>query len=92
MLSVKLPDSLEEELNNLAEVEGSTKTDIVTNALENYIKEHKKKTKPYKLGVDLFDTAGTGDADASTDYKEKVGEKINKKRCYNKINLYSRRK
>ena len=79
MLSVRLPDSLEEKLNDLVEIENSTKTDIVTNALEKYIKEHKKKTRPYELGADLFDAAGTGDADSSTDYKEEVGEEISEK-------------
>lgn len=78
MLSVRLPENLEEKLNNLAQLENVTKTDIVSNALTDYIEEHEKKSRPYELGKDLF-TAGTGDEESSTTYKEKVGAKINEK-------------
>jgi len=79
MLSVRLPNDLEEKLNHLAELEKETKTDIVINALEDYIGEREKKINPYDLGADLFDAAGTGDAETSSDYKEKVGDKISEK-------------
>lgn len=82
MLSVRLPDNLEEKLNHLAEVEKVTKTDIVTNALENYIKQKEKKIKPYDLGADLFDAAGTGEVESSSNYKDKVGDKISEKFNY----------
>ncbi len=61
MLSVRLPEALEEKLNTLAELGNMTKTDIVITALTFYIEEHEKKIKPYELGKDFFDEAGIGD-------------------------------
>lgn len=84
MISVRLPEELEDKLNKLAEIEDLTKTDIVNNALENYINEREQKLKPYELGKDLFGSAGTGDKNSSINYKNEVGEKISEK--YSKLN------
>ncbi|MCK8825502.1 ribbon-helix-helix protein, CopG family [Fuchsiella alkaliacetigena] len=79
MLSVRLPEELEEKLNILSEQEGTTKTDIVKEALRNYIEEKEKQTHPYELGEDLFGKHGSGKGDLSTTYKQKVRSKINEK-------------
>ena len=79
MLSVRLPEELEEKINLLSEQENTTKSDIVKEALENYIEKKEKQVKPYDLGKELFGKYGSGNGDLSTSYKQEVRKKINEK-------------
>ncbi len=84
MLSVRLPEELEKKLQILSEQKGTTKTELVTEALEKYLVDKEEELTPYELGADLFGQAGTGEADSSVNYKQKVGVKINEK--HSKLN------
>lgn len=79
MLSIRLPQELEEKLDMISAVENATKSDIVRKALEEYISQHAQDKNPYALGEDLFDKYGSGNGTLSTEYKERVKEKINAK-------------
>lgn len=79
MISVRLSKQLEEKINNLSKQEDVTKSDIIKEALEKYIEEQEKQTKPYELGVELFGKQGSGKGNLSKTYKKKVREKINEK-------------
>lgn len=78
MLNVKLPEELAKKLQILSEREGAAKTELVIEALEEYLGD---ELTPYQLGVDLFGEAGTGQADSSINYKQKVGLKIEGKQA-----------
>jgi len=81
MLSIRLPQDLEEDLTALAKSEQATKTEIVKIALSTYIRErtHLKAKTPYELGKDLFGKYGSGKGDLSTTYKTKLKEKLSEK-------------
>jgi len=79
MISVRLPESLEKELNQLAESENVTKTYLVKEALNKYIAEKEEKKDPYQLGKDLFGRHGSKEGDLSTTYKKRVSDEIHEK-------------
>ena len=81
MISVRLNQSLEQELILFAQVNQLTKTDIIKKALEHYFKTFKPKEKPtaYELGANLFGKYGSRKGGLSTDYKELLKKKINAK-------------
>ena len=84
MLSVRLPKNIEEELATVANLEQTTKTKIVKDAIEFYLKDLKQKRKntPYTLGKDLF-AVFDGDVDMSENYKRKLDEILNEKYNHN---------
>mgnify|MGYP006284752335 FL=1 len=75
---ISSPEDLKEKLNHLAGVKKVTKTDMEVVALKDYIDLKEKKIKPYDLGADLFDAAGTGEVESSSNYKEEVVNEISK--------------
>lgn len=79
MVSVRLPRELEEKLESVSKSENLTKTDIIKEALEEYIVNIEKSKQPYKLGEDLFGKYGSGDGTLSRDYKKKVRGKVHEK-------------
>ncbi|MEW6623424.1 MAG: ribbon-helix-helix protein, CopG family [Bacillota bacterium] len=82
MISVRLPRDLENKINYLSETEGITKSDIIKEALEKYLKDKENHIHPYKLGEELFGRFGSGKKDMSSTYKQKVRKKINEKVSY----------
>lgn len=79
MLNIRLPRELEAQLDLLAKQEGLTKSAIAREALQEYILNYEKTRHPYDLGKDLFGKYGSGTGTLSTEYKNKVREKINAK-------------
>jgi predicted DNA-binding protein len=82
MLSVRLPEELEQEVNRIASAEQRTKTQIIREALTQYVESHRNQRSPYELGTDLFGNHGSGDAEHSSDYKGKLKEKLRAKHAY----------
>ena len=78
MLSIRLPENLEEKLTQLAKSEHTTKTEIVKNALSFYIENFKAKKAqtPYDLGKEFFGKYGSDEGNLSTTYKTKLKEKL----------------
>jgi predicted transcriptional regulator len=79
MLSIRLPDSLERELERLAAEERTTKTQIVRRALERYVEAHRDQLSSFELGEHLFGRHGSGESTRSTSYKRLVREKLRAK-------------
>ncbi len=79
MISIRLPQELEEKLASLSASQGVTKSDIVRRALEDYFKRDEETRRPYDLGEDLFGKYGSGAGTLSRDYKKLVREKIHEK-------------
>ena len=80
MLSVRLPKDIEQELATVANLEQTTKTKIVRDAIQFFLKNLKEKRKntPYTLGKDLFGVYD-GDTDLSENYKQRLDEILNEK-------------
>ena len=79
MLTVRLPDDLEAELDRIASRESRTKSDIVKDALQQYITSQQQKRSSYEAGKDLFGIAATGEHDRSQTYKKRIQEKLREK-------------
>ncbi len=85
MFSVRLPEELERKVNQLAEQENRTKSQIFRNALEEYVAAHEKKRSSFELGEDLFGKYSSGREDLSQTYKKRIKEKLHgKKRNHSK--------
>ena len=83
MISLRLPIELEQELNLIAKLELTTKTQIVREAIIEYIANLKKRRiqTPYSLGHDLFGVY-EGDEELSSDYKNRLDKILDAKYNY----------
>jgi predicted transcriptional regulator len=79
VLTVRLPDHLERELDRLAASERTTKAQIVRDALERYVAAHREQRSSFELGEALFGRYGSGEQTLSTTYKERLREKLRAK-------------
>jgi len=79
MTSIRLSKKQENDLQKIAEAEQVSKSDIIKEALDLYIKRFHNATSPYELGKDVFGKYGSGRNDNSTTYKSKLKKKINAK-------------
>ena len=79
MISVRLSKELEDKMDLLSKQENITKSDIIKEALEEYLTKQEKKMKPYDLGEKLFGKHGSRKGNLSETYKKKVRDKINEK-------------
>ncbi len=76
MFSIRLDDELDKKIQALAEKAKISKSEIVREALTEYLEAREAEEKPYDLGRDLFGRFGSGDGDLSTTYKRQIKEKI----------------
>ncbi|NBC03711.1 MAG: ribbon-helix-helix protein, CopG family [Bacteroidetes bacterium] len=79
MRSVRLPDKIEKELKSLAEQKKVSRSNIIKEALVEYISKEKKYNRPYDIGKQYFGKRGSGEKDRSTTYKSRIKEIIREK-------------
>lgn len=79
MFSIRLPGELEEKIKRLAKKYDASKSEIVREAIEDYVAKEETKEKPYELGKDLFGLYGSDEGNLSEAYKQKVKKKLNEK-------------
>lgn len=79
MLTVRLSSSEEKILNEYCKMEGLPKSQVVKEAIELYLIQHRKNSKPYEVGADLFGKEGSGIKNKSTTYKKRLKELLNEK-------------
>lgn len=79
MASFRLPRELEEKLASVCAREGVTKSEMIREALKEYLARRENSESPYELGKDLFGKYGSGVGNLSTEYKKRVREKIHAK-------------
>jgi len=82
MLNVRMNEELEKKLKQYSQQKNVSKSNIVKEALMQYFKKEEINQTPYELGIDLFGLAGSGDADASTNYKSKLKKKLREKHSH----------
>ena len=68
MLTVRLPQKLEEQLNNLAKQHKVTKSELVKKAISEYLDNY--YSDPYETGKDLFGSDDSKVNNGSTTYKD----------------------
>jgi len=77
MFSVRLDDELDKKIRALSKKTKATKSEIVREALTEYLEAREAEDKPFDLGQDLFGRFGSGKGDLSTTYKKRIKEKLN---------------
>jgi predicted DNA-binding protein len=82
MISVRLDESIENQLNTLAQQKDTSKSKVIKEALVYYfdmLKNENEQKSAYELGSELFGKYSSGRDDLSTTYKQKIKDKINAK-------------
>ncbi|MDF1522516.1 MAG: ribbon-helix-helix protein, CopG family [Trueperaceae bacterium] len=79
MLTVRLAEGLERELDRLAAEERTTKTQIVRRALERYVSVHREQPSAFELGEARFGRFGSGDGTLASTYKRRLREMLRAK-------------
>ena len=79
MVTIRLPDEIESQLQALTEIEHKTKTEIIKSALTEYLEKHMQEKNAYELGKDLFGKYSSSETDLSITYKERIKQKLNEK-------------
>ncbi|MCP9292169.1 MULTISPECIES: CopG family ribbon-helix-helix protein [Gracilimonas] len=79
MRSVRLPEDLEKELEMLADQKNVSRSNIIKEALVEYMAKEKKYNKPYEAGAAYFGKHGSGEANRSVTYKSRIKDKIRDK-------------
>jgi len=80
MMTIRLDPELEARLVSLSQKKGISKSAVIKEALQFYLKQEKIDKTPYELGADLFgvDSGSNVDTNASVTYKKKIKEKLRK--------------
>ena len=79
MVSVRLPRGMEQKLERLSAKGKISKSEIIKEALEEYLNKLEQAEQPYILGEELFGKYGSGSGVLSRDYKKLVRGKIHAK-------------
>ena len=82
MLNVRVNKELEEKLKQYSQQKNLSKSSVVKEALVQYFKREEINQMPYALGEDLFGLEGSGNANASTQYKKTLKQKLNEKHTH----------
>jgi hypothetical protein len=77
MLSVRLPKQTEDELEALSKKLNTTKTELVKQAVTEYMQ--KISASPYETGKDLFGSDDSKIAEGSVKYKQNIRSYIHEK-------------
>jgi hypothetical protein len=79
MLTLRLSSELEKKLNNLAEVLGIPKSEIVRKSLQAYLNKI-EQNNAWQAGKDLFGKYSSGRSDLSENRKSILKQKLQEKR------------
>lgn len=79
MPSVRLPEELEKELEYLSDQKNVSRSNIIKEAIVEYIAKEKKYNNPYETGKHYFGKRGSGEGNLSVTYKSRMKSKIREK-------------
>lgn len=79
MLTLRLSSDIEEKLNNIAELLGIPKSEIVRKSLKAYLKDLEKNSA-WNSGKEFFGKYSSGQADLSENRKSILKQKLQDKR------------
>ncbi len=79
MLSLRLSKELEEKVEALSKRVKMSKSDVVREAIEQYIASQEAALNPSLIGEDLWGNYGSGEGNLSVTYKKKLKEKLHAK-------------
>ena len=79
MTTARLPDELEKRLEAASRARHVAKSDMVKEALVQYLDLVEDEKSSYELGLSYFGKYGSGGGDLSVTYKARMKEKIGAK-------------
>lgn len=79
MRTVRLTKEQEEKLTAIARQKQVSRSQIIKEALEQYMEQETSLNNPYNIGASLFGRHGSGESDRSVTYKERLSKKLRKK-------------
>ncbi len=79
MTTVRLPLEMEQRLQILSISKHKSKSDIIKEALELFLKNENEEKDSYELGLEYFGKYGSGNVAPDKNYKKLVKEKIRAK-------------
>ncbi|MDZ7721167.1 MAG: CopG family transcriptional regulator [Balneolaceae bacterium] len=79
MRSVRLSEDIEKELKSLSDQKKVSRSNIIKEALVEYISKEKEYNRPFETGKEYFGKRGSGEKDRSVTYKSRIKEKIREK-------------
>ncbi|NUM79232.1 ribbon-helix-helix protein, CopG family [bacterium] len=80
--TIRLSKETEKKISELAEKENLTKSDIIKNALDQFLNKYYAPPSPYELGMEYFDQYGSGRTDLSRNRKKILKEKLRAKNTH----------
>ena len=82
MVTIRLSDEIESQLELITILEHKTKTEIMKSALCEYIGKHLSEKTAYELGKDLFGKHSSDLEDLSETYKIRLKKKLHEKHSH----------
>lgn len=79
MLSLRLSKELEDKVETLSKRAQISKSDVVREAIEQYVASQEAVLEPSILGEDLWGNYGSDRGDLSVTYKKRLKEKLHEK-------------
>ena len=79
MTTARLPKDVRNKLIVLSKVKGKTKSDIIKESLEMYYEHEENELDSFTLGEPSFGNYGSGESDRSTNYRQRIKEKLSAK-------------
>lgn len=79
VLSLRLSKELEKKLDAMSHQAGMSKSDMVREAIEQYLTDRETDLDPSRLGEDLWGNHGSAAGDLSVTYKQRLKEKLHEK-------------
>ena len=82
MVTLRLSDEIESQLELMTVLEHKTKTEIMKSALTEYIRRRLPGKTAYDLGKELFGKHTSESEDLSETYKERLKKKLHEKHTH----------
>ncbi len=82
MLTIRLPEEIESQLELITTLEHKTKTEIMRSALSEYLGKRLPEKSAYELGKDFFGKHSSDNGDLSTTYKDRLKKKLHEKHSH----------
>jgi len=79
MISVRLPDDLEQKVNQISKKDHISKSELIKDALLQYIDQYEDTLDSFKIGNQFFGKYASENSNFSTTYKQRIREKLNEK-------------
>ena len=82
MLSIRISEELQTLLNHAVDIKKMTKSQIINEALINWLEENDKNITAWDAGKHLFGKYYSGESNNSMDYKKKLKESLGEKHSH----------